>query len=141
MTQHVLVPYDGSAPANRAVGFVGDHHADATITLVTVLDPMHGFLDAAGHGMAQYDAWFDAANAEAERELEAARSQLPADADVSTEIVVGQVVRELMSFTDEHDVDLIVMGSHSRSGVSRFLLGSVAEQVVRRAPVPVTVVR
>lgn len=141
MTQHVLVPYDGSAPAKRAADFVGDHHGDATITLVSVLDPMHGFLDAAGHGISQYDAWFDAAEDEAERELDVARSRFPDDTAVSTDIVVGQVVRELIAYIDEHDVDLIVMGSHGRSGVSRILLGSVAEQVVRRASVPVTVVR
>jgi nucleotide-binding universal stress UspA family protein len=42
---------------------------------------------------------------------------------------------------DEHDVDHVVMGSNGRRGVSRLVLGSVAERVVRGAPVPVTVVR
>jgi nucleotide-binding universal stress UspA family protein len=42
---------------------------------------------------------------------------------------------------EDHDVDGIVMGSHGRSGISRVLLGSVAETAVRRAPCPVTIVR
>lgn len=141
MDQHVLIPYDGSDPARRALAFVSAHHADATITLVQVLDPVHGLYDAAGYGMSQFDAWFEAAEAEAERELEEAIQRLPDDADVSTSILVGQVVDELVSFVDARDVDVIVMGSHGRTGVSRILLGSVAEQVVRRVAVPVTIVR
>ncbi len=48
--------------------------------------------------------------------------------------VIPEVAREIAA-------DLIVMGSHSRRGVSRLLIGSVAEHVVRHAPVPVLVVR
>jgi len=46
-----------------------------------------------------------------------------------------------VEYAEESDVDHIVIGSHGRSGVSRILLGSVAESVVRRADMPVTVVR
>jgi nucleotide-binding universal stress UspA family protein len=57
------------------------------------------------------------------------------------ETAVGKPEREVVAFAEEHDVDHIVIGSHGREGVSRVLLGSVAEKIVRRAPVPVTVVR
>ncbi len=46
-----------------------------------------------------------------------------------------------LEYSDEHDVDRIVMGSHCRSGAERFLLGGVAETVVKRAAIPVMIVR
>ena len=48
---------------------------------------------------------------------------------------------EIVDYAKEVHVDLIVIGTHGRTGVSRFLMGSVAEHVVRRAPCPVLVVR
>jgi len=54
---------------------------------------------------------------------------------------VGRPTKVIVEYADDHDIDQIVMGSHGRSGMSRILLGSVAEIVVRRASVPVTVVR
>ena len=57
------------------------------------------------------------------------------------ETVDGKPAREIVSYAEKGDVDHIVMGSRGRSGLSRLLLGSVAETVVRRAPTPVTVVR
>ncbi len=53
----------------------------------------------------------------------------------------GAPWREIDRFALEHDVDLIVVGSHGRRGIPRALLGSVAEKVVRTAPCPVLVVR
>ena len=55
-------------------------------------------------------------------------------------IVAGIAAREVVAYASEHDVDLIVMGTHGRTGVSHALLGSVAEAVVRRAPCPVLTV-
>lgn len=63
------------------------------------------------------------------------------DVDLRTETAVGDPSREIVGYCDDHDVDQVVMGSHGRSPVSHVLLGSVAEDVVRRAPVPVTIVR
>jgi nucleotide-binding universal stress UspA family protein len=47
----------------------------------------------------------------------------------------------IVSYTDEHDVDLVVMGTHGRRGLQRMLIGSVAEEVLRRASCPVLTVR
>jgi len=62
----------------------------------------------------------------------------------------GKVVRvvrqgppflEVVRYAKENDIDLIIMGTHGRSGLSHVLLGSVAEKVVRKAPCPVLTVR
>jgi nucleotide-binding universal stress UspA family protein len=56
------------------------------------------------------------------------------DVDIVTAILTGRPAREIAEYAARHDIDLIVMGTHGRTGVSRALLGSVAEAVVRRAP-------
>ena len=55
-------------------------------------------------------------------------------------ILKGSLAEELLRYSKELDVDILVMGSIGRSGLSRFLLGSVAEKVVRYSEVPVMVV-
>ncbi len=54
---------------------------------------------------------------------------------------IGTPAEEIVRYADERDVDLIIMGTHGRSGVAHLLLGSVAEHVVRAAPCPVLLVR
>ena len=53
---------------------------------------------------------------------------------------LGRPTDEIVRYASEHEIDLIVMGTHGREGVARMLLGSVAEKVVRRAACPVLTV-
>ena len=64
-----------------------------------------------------------------------------AGVDVATDVTYGPPSRAIPSYAGEHDIDHIVMGNHGQAGARQILLGSVTETVVRRAPVPVTVVR
>ena len=63
--------------------------------------------------------------------------------DVSVETVVldGNPYERILDYADETDADLVVMGTHGRTGVDRYLLGSVTEKVVRTSDVPVLTVR
>ena len=54
--------------------------------------------------------------------------------------LIGDPVREILKYSEEHDIDFIVMGTHGRKGMDRFLLGSVAAGVVVRSKVPVITV-
>jgi len=54
---------------------------------------------------------------------------------------IGVPFEEIVRVAQEEHVDMIVMGTHGRSGLNRVLLGSVAERVVRLAPCPVLTVR
>jgi nucleotide-binding universal stress UspA family protein len=54
---------------------------------------------------------------------------------------IGSPSDEIVRYADDRDIELIVMGTHGRSGVTHMLMGSVAEQVVRHAPCPVLTVR
>jgi universal stress protein A len=60
---------------------------------------------------------------------------------VQTEVVFGHGSRTIAEYATDRSIDLIVMGTHGRTGVAHVLLGSVAERVVRTAPCPVLTVR
>jgi nucleotide-binding universal stress UspA family protein len=76
--------------------------------------------------------------------LGALAAELAPGMAVATEVAAGIPARKIVEHARRHGIDLIVMGTHGRTGLSRALLGSVAEAVVRRAPcrvltVPATV--
>lgn len=56
-------------------------------------------------------------------------------------VTLGTAFVEIVRYAREHEVDLVVIGTHGRSGINHALLGSVAEKVVRKAPCPVLTVR
>lgn len=57
------------------------------------------------------------------------------------EVLYGYPAEVLVQYARDHEIDLIVMGTHGRTGISRLLMGSVAEQMVREAPCPVLTVK
>lgn len=61
--------------------------------------------------------------------------------DVETDTTTGSPADAILEYAADNGIDHVVMGSRGRSGLSRLLLGSVAEMVVRRSSIPVTVVR
>jgi len=60
---------------------------------------------------------------------------------VETELRTGSAFMEIISYAREIDADLIVMGTHGRTGLGHIIIGSVAEKVVRKAPCPVLTIR
>lgn len=63
------------------------------------------------------------------------------DGRVAGRVVAGSARSTILRELREHRYDLVVMGTHGRTGLSRLFLGSVAEHVVRAAPCPVLIVR
>jgi universal stress protein A len=70
-----------------------------------------------------------------------ARTAFPPDVRVDVEVRYGAPTKKIVNTADELDVDLIIMCTHARRGWVHLLIGSVASDVVRRAPCPVLVVR
>ncbi len=60
--------------------------------------------------------------------------------DVETIVKRGEVAEEIVKTAEEKNIDLIIMGTHGRKGLEKILLGSVAQQVIKRAPCPVMTV-
>ena len=63
-----------------------------------------------------------------------------ATATVQAQMLDSSPAEAILRYAEEHDIDLVVMGTHGRHGLTRWLMGSVAEEVVRRAPCPVLTV-
>ncbi len=140
MVRHVLIPHDGSEPAERALTHVTEAMADARVTLLCVIDPSAGFGAGAGAPGAA-EVWYRSEKERIEDRLTDAQSVIEdRGMNARTEVKMGQPARTIVDHVHDTDVDRVVMGSHGRRGVSRLLLGSVAETVVRNSPVPVTVV-
>lgn len=137
----VVVPYDGSEQARKALDHVVERYGDGEIVLLYVQDFIAAGYEASPEAAlpGYWKEWYEEAQNEAEELFEEARSRV--DTDIETESVVGRPERAIVEYVEDNAVDAVVIGSHGRSGVSRILLGSVAETVVRRSPVPVTVVR
>ncbi len=140
--QNILVPSDFSECSDRAVryGLELARKFDATLHLLHVVqDPMT--MPWAAEGLAVpmlevVEQW----QKQAEERLKA----LVPPADRGRVRVASNVAApypEILRFAAEQGIDLIVMGTHGRGGVSHLLLGSIAEKVVRRAPCPVLTVR
>lgn len=138
MYDRILVPTDGSAGATLAV-----EHA---ITLANAVGARVHFLYVVDSSHYAELLLLDDIQGGLEREgakiVEKARN-LGREAGVATagKVVVGIPDDGIVDYASDHDVDLIVMGTHGRRGVSRYFLGSTAERVVRRSPVPVLTIR
>ncbi|QFU81549.1 universal stress protein [Natronorubrum aibiense] len=125
MFERILVPTDGSGPANAALEYAGEIAAaeNLTVHILHVVDP-------------------DADPAERTEPLSDGREWAgETGAPVIDEVHTGEPEDAILEYAATHDVDAIVMGTRGRRGVGRLLLGSVTEAVVRDAPVPVLVVR
>lgn len=77
---------------------------------------------------------------ESKQRLATAAAQIT-EAPVETRVVVGDPGRMIVTVAQDCGADLIVMGTHGRTGVARLLLGSIAEYVLRHAPCPVLTVK
>jgi len=141
MYDTLLVPTDGSEHAERAAehALMLARTLDATVHLVNVVDVQDaGGLFSAGGVDEEFVGRLEDRGRETIADVEALAG--PSD-DVHTAVVRGKPAEGILDYADENDVDLIAMGTHGRTGVNRFVTGSVAERVVRLSDVPVFTVR
>ena len=138
MTDRILVAYDGSDPADSALEYAFETFPDASVTALYVIPVYEGYWTSFGEGERELER----ARERGEKTLEGATEIAAAyDRDLETEIASGEPERTIIDVAAEEEYETIVVGSHGREGVSRILIGSVAEAVVRRSPTPVIVVR
>jgi nucleotide-binding universal stress UspA family protein len=139
--RHVLIPLDESDQSEQALEHAIETTPDARVTLLTVINPSVGFSVGTG-APGSAEVWYESQKEQAEERLTEAIGAVEARGMANETVVeTGRPAPTIVEYAATHDVDQIIMGSHGRKGVSRLLLGSVAEKVVRRSPVPVTVVR
>ena len=138
MSRSVLVPMDDSPPSKAALEHALSSFPDADITVLYVIDTSQ----PAGYGDLFTLAAQSDYQAERSEELfaEAERIAEEYDAELETATESGIPARRITAFAEEEGFDHVIMGSHCRTGINRLFLGSVAERVIRRTAVPVTVV-
>lgn len=137
---HVLVAMDDSDPARAALRHACEHYPQADLTVVHVSDPVDASLFTRVPDRSASEERRDSSRSAAVFE-EARAIAAAADRAVATELFAGDPARAIVECAGDIDADHVVIGNHGRTGVSRVVLGSVAETVVRRSPVSVTVVR
>jgi nucleotide-binding universal stress UspA family protein len=138
MFNQILFPTDGSDGAAAAFDHVLDlaAHQDATVNILNVVDTTQDSVLEIGEETA------DALEQEGKQIVEEAAAQAQQrGVDTVAEVVQGTPYREIIDYAETHGVDLVVIPTHGRRGLERFLLGSTTERVVRRADVPVLTIR
>ena len=144
MFKHILVPIDGSPTAQLAIDkAIGMAKAfDARVTAIFVIDPypFTGVGSDFAYGQAEY---LSAATAEANAATKAAKAAFEAaGVSVNTSVVEAHAAwRGVVEAAESAQADLIVMGSHGRSGLEKLVLGSVTQAVLSHTHLPVLVVR
>lgn len=141
----ILVPTDFSASAAHAaeVALALARSVDGRITLLhayvpaAVITPDGSTFVAPPTHLLDLTEQAEAELAEAQKALAARSGGVPIDARA----VIGGAAEEILRLADSGEFDVVVMGTHGRRGLGRLILGSVAETVTRRAPIPVVTVR
>lgn len=140
MTRHVLVPMDGSPQARNGLRHALSEYPKAEIAVLHVIEPIESFYRTPE--LSDWKQWCK--NAEKEANEIFADAQAVADeytSEVTYTTMTGRPVRAIVDYIEDEEVDHVIMGSHGRAEDARVQLGSVAEMVVRRSPVLVTVIR
>ncbi len=144
----ILVPHDFSESAEHATE-IARHQArvhGARVVLLHVVELMPHF----GHetlmmtlpGTTTQISVLRYHTQAAQAELDSIVTRLGADGiELSTAVRSGVPIDEIRAYATTEPIDLIVMGTHGRSGIRRMLVGSVAEKLVRSSPVPVLTIR
>ncbi|MXV63924.1 universal stress protein [Natronorubrum sp. JWXQ-INN-674] len=146
MYDTILVPTDGSPGAEPAIENALDlaRRYDASVHALSVIDVAELMeLDYLGDRTdfeRTIEPLEDAAKDAVQTVVAQARER-DADLEVVTVVRQGIPFEVILEYADRIDADLIVMGTHGRRGLSRFLLGSTTERIVRASPVPVLTVR
>jgi len=136
----VLVPTDGSDCSREALGVACDLSAagDADLHLLSVVDVASLGADV------RSEFQVEALERNAARVLETASTEADDRGVEPAASVVefgSSIHRAILAYVEEHAIDLLVVGTHGRTGFDRYLLGSVTESLVRTSPVPVLTVR
>lgn len=145
MFKHILLGTDGSAASENAaalaVGLARQHGAKLTVLYVVDPYPYLGIGETNPLGFQAYMAAAQQHGAQAHAKVAAlcdAEPKVKLEARLAEDVTAA---RGIVQMAQDEGADLVVVGSHGRSGVARVVLGSVAAKVVAQSPVPVLVAR
>ena len=137
----ILLPVDFSHSSDAALSFASSLASDsgALLTLLHIGEDSPAYL--AGYGGFSYTPEFHEKVVKENLMLLEKIKPTIAGVEFEHQYLDGEPAAEILGFAERENIDLIVIGSHGRTGLSRLLLGSVAEAVVRGAKCPVLTVK
>lgn len=148
MYQHIVVAVDGSNTSLNALQHAASLAVagNAKLTLVTVANPSE-YMTLAPEFL-QHESYEEAAISSGNEVLAEAgvAAKNAGVSHVQTHLLVAnkgakEMAQELVDFADGHGADLIVIGTHGRTGLMHLLMGSFAETVMRQSHLPLLVIR
>ncbi|TSD13975.1 universal stress protein [Haloglomus irregulare] len=137
MYDTLLLPTDGSDATRSAIRHANELATtyDATVHILSVVDTRNRFESPSG-GLAP-DAWAERERERAKEAIDEAAAALSGAIAVERAIQEGTPTEGILGYIDDAGIDMVVVATHGRTGLDRYLIGSVTEEVVRKSPVPV----
>lgn len=134
--KRILCPVDLTQPSKESIAIASSLARDNNGEVIFVYVAIPELPPAAGLAIAEV-------NQSIEEEREALRRLRPTSPGTlhRHELLRGLPATSIVQYAKQHNIDLIVMPTHGRTGISRLLMGSVAEQVLRTAPCPVLTIK
>lgn len=112
-------------------------HLNAAVELITVINRNIEYMPA-DIGMNFSDQW-EAREYIAKNQLEAIKAKNP-DINISTVVFLGDPKEDIINYAIENKINIIVTGTHGRTGLQHMVMGSMAEYIIRHSPIPVFVI-
>lgn len=141
--QKILLPTDFSTNSAAATNYACELATkfDAELHVLHTLETLPSYRPGFEMGVTLPE-YLNETRADAEKSLnEVLDPHWSAEHRVIRTMVVGSPKAEIVRYARQHDIDLIVLSTHGRTGLAHVIMGSVAENVVRTAPCPVLTVR
>ena len=146
MYEKIMVPLDGSELAECVLphlkGFIKGCHVSNVVFVRVVVPPV---LLHYGEDLIRpeiYEETESAMQSAAKDYLDQIKNRLKYEGtELHSEVLVGRVADSLADYTEKNDIDLILIATHGRSGVTRWVRGSIADKILRYSNVPVLMVR
>ncbi|MEJ2753192.1 MAG: universal stress protein [Chloroflexota bacterium] len=138
MFSRILVPLDGSALAESALS-LAEQFIEGSEGRLILLRVVPYFTVLAADPLL-YEEMNRLGEDEALAYLRSIRNDLPDPGKADIVCQVGSAADSILQYSIENDVDLIVMSSHGRSGINRWVYGSVAERIMSQAPCPTLII-
>ncbi|MBN1425383.1 universal stress protein [Candidatus Fermentibacteria bacterium] len=139
----ILCPTDFSEPSHESIATAKElaEHFAAELHVVTVVEPVPVMAAPPAPMTFNVLSYQKELEAAAKRDLEnLVQSRIPDRIAVRKDVLLGPAAHEIVRYAEEECVDMIIIASHGRTGIQRFLFGSVAEKVARLAACPVLII-
>jgi len=145
MFNKIMVPLDGSDLAECVFPYVEDiaKIRSSRVEIVTVFEPFempsHGGMVFDEENEKEYNEYN---KKKAEAYVQQIRDRFKSKGvDTESVVLVGKVDKNLVDYANDHDFDLIIMATHGRSGVERWIMGSIADKLIHYSTTPVLLIR